>query len=309
MGSSLAKSMSARLKLNRASCKHVVQFALVLFVIFCLVQGSLAGIFSYRDDKGAIHFTDDISKIPKQYRDSDQGVRKHREARGVYRATPKPSTAIELPGSVSSDGEVQIPLIPVGGGNFLVDTLLNGRVKARLMLDTGASLITLTEEIGNKLGITPYSGAAELPFNTAGGEDWMPLVALDMVAVGAAKTQLVEASINSHIKEIDGLLGMSFLGDFRFEIDRTSKLLTLKPPQNQDGLVWDGKPGNWWKSRFEYYDTTIKSYTSRASLLQQRGHAKAANMQQTVEFYKGLKQKLETRASISGLPGRFWSSL
>lgn len=269
------------------------------------MQGSLAGIFSYRDDKGAIHFTDDISKIPKQFRDSEQGVRKHREARGAYRANPQPSAAIEIPGSVSLNGEVQVPLIPVGGGNFLVETVLNGRVKARLMLDTGASLITLTEEIGNKLGISPYSNSAELPFNTAGGEDWMPLVALEMVAVGSAETRLVEASINSHIKEIDGLLGMSFLGDFRFEIDRTNKRLTLKPPQNQNELVWDGKTGNWWKSRFEHYDTTIKGYSSRASFLQRRGHAKAPNMQKTVEFYKDLRQKLETRASISGLPNRF----
>ena len=297
--------MSARSKLNRVSCKFIVQLALVLFVIFCVVQGSLAEIYSYRDDKGAIHFTDDISKIPKQYRNREQGVRKHREARGAYRATPQPSVAIELPGSVSSNGEVQVPLIPVGGGNFLIETVLNGRVKARLMLDTGASLITLTEEIGNKLGISPYSNSAELPFNTAGGEDWMPLVALEMVAVGSAETRLVEASINSHIKEIDGLLGMSFLGDFRFEIDRTNKLLTLKSPQNQDELVWDGKPGNWWKSRFEHYDTTIKGYSSRASFLQRRGHAKAPNMQKTVEFYKDLRQKLETRASISGLPNRF----
>jgi clan AA aspartic protease (TIGR02281 family) len=299
------KSMSARSKLNRVSYKLVVQFALVLFVIFCVVQGSLAGIFSYRDDKGAIHFTDDISKVPKQYRDSEQGVRKHRGSRGAYPATPQPSAAIELPGSVSSNGEIQVPLIPVGGGNFLVETILNGRVKARLMLDTGASLITLTEEIGNKLGISACSNSAELPFNTAGGEDWMPLVALEMVAVGSAETKLVEASINSHIKEIDGLLGMSFLGDFRFEIDRTNKRLTLKPPQNQDELIWDGKTGNWWKSRFEHYNTNIKVYSSRASILKRRGHAKAPNMQKTVEFYKDLQQKLETRASISGLPGRF----
>ena len=194
--------MSAQSKLNRVSCKLVVQFALVLFVVFCVVQGSLAGIFSYRDDKGAIHFTDDISKIPKQYRDSEQGVRKHRASRGAYRATPQPSAAIELPGSVSSNGEVQVPLIPVGGGNFLIETVLNDRVKARLMLDTGASLITLTEEIGNKLGISPYSNSAELPFNTAGGEDWMPLVALEMVAVCSAETWLVKRRSTAILKKL-----------------------------------------------------------------------------------------------------------
>ena len=232
--------MSARLKLNRVSL--VVRLALVLFVVSCAVQvaGSLAGIFSYRDDKGIIHFTDDLSKIPKHYRESEKGVRKHHEARGAHRATPVPSSPIELPGLVSKIQEIQIPLIPVGGGNFLVDTVLNGRIKARLMLDTGASLITLTEEIGRQLGISPYSGSAELPFNTAGGEEWMPLVALETVKIGSAETKLVEASINSNIKDIDGLLGMSFLGDFRFEIDRTNKRLTLKPPQNLDELAWDG---------------------------------------------------------------------
>ena len=301
--------MSARLKLNRVSL--VVRLALVLFVVSCAVQvvGSLADIFSYRDDKGAIHFTDDLSKIPKHYRESEKGVRKHHEARGAHRATPVPSSPIELPGLVSKIQEIQIPLIPVGGGNFLVDTVLNGRIKARLMLDTGASLITLTEEIGRQLGISPYSGSAELPFNTAGGEEWMPLVALETVKIGSAETKLVEASINSHIKDIDGLLGMSFLGDFRFEIDRTNKRLTLKPPQNLDELAWDGKSGNWWKSRFEYYDTTIRNYSARASFLKRRGHEKALNMQKTVDFYQNLRRKLQARASISGLPERFRSSL
>ena len=306
MESNLVKSMSTRSKLNRVL--FAFQLVLSAFVVFGLVQQVLAGVFSYRDDEGAIHFTDDISKIPQKYRDRKEGVRTLRENR-AYRSTPSLPPVIELPGSTSSNGETQVPLIPLSGGNFLVDTVLNGRVKARLMLDTGASLITLTEEIGQKLGISSSSVSAELPFNTAGGEDWMPLVALDSVSVGSAKTRLVEASINSHIKEIDGLLGMSFLGDFRFEIDRTNKLLTLKPPQTQDELVWDNKPGNWWKSRFEHYDATIKSYASRADLLRRRGHAKAMNMQNTVEFYKALRQKLETQASISGLPVRFRSSM
>ena len=173
------------------------------------------------------------------------------------------------------------------------------------MLDTGASLITLTEEIGRKLGVSTLPGSAELPFNTAAGEDWMPLVGLEMVAVGSAKTRLIEASINSHIKEIDGLLGMSFLGEFRFEIDRINKRLTLKPLQNLNELAWDDKPGNWWKSRFEHYDKNIKNYSSRANFLVRNGHKKALNLKNTVELYKDLLHKLETRASISGLPPSF----
>ena len=306
-----AKSMSARLKLNRVSL--VFRFTLVLFVMCCTAQvvGTFAGVFSYRDDKGALHFTDDISKIPKQYRQSEKGVRQHREARGAHRSTPAPTTvpSLELPGSFAQNQEIQVPLIPVSGGNFLVDTVLNGRVKARLMLDTGASLITLTEEMGRKLGVSQYGDSAELPFNTAGGEEWMPLVALDTVTIGKAQTRLVEASINSHIKDIDGLLGMSFLGDFRFEIDRTNKRLTLKPSRVKGEQAWDGKSGNWWQGRFEHYDSIIKGYSSRAKFLKRRGHVKALNMQKTVDFYQDLRKKLQNRASIFGLPDRFRSSL
>jgi len=303
MESNPAKSMSAQLKLNRIG---VTGLLMVTFLIPFASQ-SEAAIFSYKDEKGAIHFTDDLSKIPEEFRENDKGFRKHKEERDSHRATPIPAPAvpIEVPGVISNSGEVQVPLIPVSGGNFLVDVLLNGRVKARLMLDTGASFITLSESIGQKLGIFNSGVSAEMPFNTAGGEEWMPLVALQTVNAGSAQSQLVEASIAKHIKDIDGLLGMSFLGDYRFEIDRTNKRLTLKPPSQQGEMTWGGKPGNWWKGRFEYYASSIRGFDRRAKQMQRKGHQKASNMIKTAEFYKDLKQKLESRAMIAGVPQNF----
>lgn len=297
------KSMSAQSKLNK-----VFGFAIAGSLLFFQFAPSSEGaIFSYKDEKGAIHFTDDISKIPEKFRDKQKSFGKHRETRGTHRTTPAPFTPepVEPPETFVTLEEVQVPLIPVTGGNFLVDVLLNGRVKARLMLDTGASFITLSEEIGRKLGVLSTSTSAEMPFNTAGGEEWMPLVALKTVNAGTAQSQLVEASIAKHIKDIDGLLGMSFLGDYRFEIDRTNKLLTLKPPSKKGETTWEGKSGTWWKSRFDYYDTSIRGFSKRAKQMQRRGHKKAANMLKTAEFYKDLRQKLETRAMISGVPENF----
>jgi clan AA aspartic protease (TIGR02281 family) len=173
------------------------------------------------------------------------------------------------------------------------------------MLDTGASFITLSEEIGQKLGAFNNEASAEIPFNTAGGEEWMPLVVLQTVNAGSAQSQFVEASIAKHIKDIDGLLGMSFLGDYRFEIDRTNKRLTLKPPSHQGEMTWGGKPGKWWKGRFEYYNSSVKGFARRAKLLERKRHQKAGNMVKTAEFYKDLKQNLENRAMIAGVPERF----
>ena len=298
--------MSARLKQNRIGI-GIAGLVVTLLIPFHFAPQGEAAIYSYKDEKGAIHFTDDLSKIPEEFRENNKGFRKHREERDSHRATPipVPSVPIEIPGVILNPGEVQVPLIPVSGGNFLVDVLLNGRVKARLMLDTGASFITLSEEIGQKLGIFNSGASAEMPFNTAGGEEWMPLVALQTVNAGSAQSQLVEASIAKHIKDIDGLLGMSFLGDYRFEIDRTNKRLTLKPPSQQGEMAWGGKPGAWWKGRFEYYDSSIRGFSRRAKQMQRRGHQKAGNMVKTAEFYKDLKQKLQSRAMIAGVPERF----
>ncbi len=309
MESNPAKSMSARSKLNRFGIGIAGLSIVTFLILYHFTLQSEAAIFSYKDENGAIHFTDDISKIPEEFRENGEGYGKAEEARGSHRTTPaaelQSSPPLEIPVVSSSAKEVQIPLIPVSGGNFLVEVLLNNRVKAKLMLDTGASFITLSEEVGQKLGVLNSGTSAEMPFNTAGGEAWMPLIALQTVSAGSATSQLVEASIAKHIKDIDGLLGMSFLGDFRFEIDRTNKLLTLKPPSKNEEVTWGGKPGNWWKSRFEYYETSVKSFSNRANQMQRRGHEKAANMLKTAEFYKDLRQNLESRAMISGVPQQF----
>jgi len=303
MESDPAKSMSARSKLNRVFARSLAVL-LFLLLAFCAAQMSFAGMYTYKDDKGKTHFVDALSKIPKQYRKKEKAVRQIPDARKV---NPSVSSAsqIELPGEVALNGEVKIPLIPIHGGNFLVDVVLNGSVNARLILDTGASIITVSEDIGRQLGVMAYANVAELPFNTAGGEDWMPLVALETVTVGSAKAQLVEAAVNSHMKDIDGLLGMSFLGDFKFEIDQNSNLLTLKPLQGPNDLTWGGKPGKWWKNRFDEYQKNIRNYGGMARAYKQKAHAKAMAVEKVVDYYKDLNKKLLFRASTSGLPDRF----
>jgi hypothetical protein len=198
-----AKSMLARLKLNRIGIAGLVA---TLLIPFHFSRQAEASIFFYKEEKGAIHFTDDLSKIPEEFRENGKGFRKHKEKRrsttraSIAAPISTPPASIEIPGVILNPGEVQVPLVPVSGGNFSVDVLLNGRVKCCLILDTGASFITLSEEIGLKLGAFKSGASAEMPFKTEGSGEWMPLVDLQIVNAENAQSQLVEASIGKHLK-------------------------------------------------------------------------------------------------------------
>ena len=197
-------------------------------------------------------------------------------------------------------------MIPSPSGNYFVDVVLNENVKARLMLDTGASVITLSDKIGKKLGLWNGGTGPEIPFSTAGGVVWMPLTVLEEIRVGDAKTALVEASINDHMGDIDGLLGMSFLGDFRVILDRNKSIMTLKPLAKPGDTLWDEKPGLWWRERFVSYMKKIRSSEYGVKMLEKEGqYIEARKARSLQNFYIELRNKLNRRANQFLVPQKF----
>lgn len=280
--------------------------SITALIFFLLIPVGEAGIYSYKDENGKTHYTDDLSKIPLEYRESDKKFRKHKEARKDTSTIPAALTPIapaEIPGIPVNGGAIEIPLIP-SGNNFLVDVVLNGTVTASLVLDTGASLVDISKEVAEKLGLYAANISAKRTFNTANGAVQHPIVAMQTVKIGNAQSFLVEASINDSFSGIDGLLGMSFLGDYRFEIDRSNKVLILKPLEEGESQ-WGGKPGSWWKKRFETYDESIRNYSRGAKQLSKKRDPRATEYKSLAEFYKDVKMKLENHARVSGVPEKF----
>ena len=216
----------------------------------------------------------------------------------------KPVRSSYTPGKLGSTGneEQVIPLIQTAGGNFMVEVIFNNRVKAMLMVDTGASLVTISENIAKQLGYRKNSKSAQIPFTTAGGMVWMPMVALNTVQVGDANVDLVEASVNNQMGELDGLLGMSFLGDYRVEMDTARSQMILKPLGKPGDLRWGGKSALWWKNRYSGYSTKVRNFKLEAKKMEIQGHPKAANIKKMVAFYKDLQKKLDKSAARAGVP-------
>ncbi|MEO1658011.1 MAG: TIGR02281 family clan AA aspartic protease [Pseudomonadota bacterium] len=54
-------------------------------------------------------------------------------------------------------------------GHFLLDTRINGR-RTKMLVDTGASVVTLRESDARKAGIRPDASDYRIPFSTANGQ-------------------------------------------------------------------------------------------------------------------------------------------
>jgi clan AA aspartic protease (TIGR02281 family) len=119
-------------------------------------------------------------------------------------------------------------------GHLTVETTLNKKVKANLMLDTGSSLVVLSSKIAARLGIdvsAKSSDVVELVL-ADGRKVEARRIILDNVSVQGSEIEKVEAAVlpeqDNSVFTHDGLLGMSFLKKFIFKIDQKNNKLVLE---------------------------------------------------------------------------------
>ena len=120
-----------------------------------------------------------------------------------------------------------------GSQGMIIEVTLNNKVKASLVLDTGASVILLGKGVAEKLGINLDNMKPDAKLTVADGRQVnAKYIILDSVKIADVETTKVDAAIM--LDEIvgvdfkDGLLGMSFLKRFNFKVDQKNKRLILE---------------------------------------------------------------------------------
>ena len=110
-------------------------------------------------------------------------------------------------------------------GHYVADARINGRA-VTAMIDTGASVVALSDGTARRLGIFPLRSAYTEPVATANGVVSAAPVTLSEIRIGAVAVRNVEALVlPAEVLEVD-LLGMSFLGRLRkFEASAGQMLL------------------------------------------------------------------------------------
>jgi clan AA aspartic protease (TIGR02281 family) len=114
-----------------------------------------------------------------------------------------------------------LPESTLSGGNLVVKALINGKVPARLMVDTGASSIVLYDETSAALRVDPDDRLGETMTTVADGRLARGKhVRLRSVSVGRSVIRNVDAILlPGHGAGFDGLLGMSFLKHFAVRVE------------------------------------------------------------------------------------------
>ena len=198
-----------------------MKFTTVLLIagllLAMLPDASRADIYRWIDASGTMHYASSLENIPAAYRNRVE----------IIAAYQRPEAGPDLP------EEHVIHFAKASDGIILVDVLLNDGVKARMVLDTGASLVVISEALSRKLGRDTATGAGRIILKTAGGEIEGRPAMIDRIELGSAVREGVRAVVNGHhdvFQGFDGLLGSSFLDGYKLTIDYQNGAIHLRRP-------------------------------------------------------------------------------
>jgi hypothetical protein len=126
------------------------------------------------------------------------------------------------------------------------------------------------------------------------------MIKVQSIAVGDALAYDVEVIVHDATPGLDGLLGMSFLGNFLVTISTSDERLMLTPlADNMNAELYDGHPKDWWVRKFRFYRAQIESLKGYS------GSRYTLEMERTLRYFRAELEALERQASQAGVPRRW----
>jgi clan AA aspartic protease (TIGR02281 family) len=114
------------------------------------------------------------------------------------------------------------------GGNWVVEATINDFQRASFVLDTGASICSISPQVAASLGLSTYD-APRVHLMTPGGPTSGRFVKIPSIRIGEMEVRDVPAVVHASVDFADGLLGNTFLRHFTITLDPDRGILTLQP--------------------------------------------------------------------------------
>ena len=118
------------------------------------------------------------------------------------------------------------------GGVWVAYVELNDLHQAKLIVDTGATFTTISEDLAFDAGILPDPRTPPINLHTAGGTVQAQMGIAPRIRIGNAGRDNVRVIIHTlpnFPEEVDGLLGLSFFDGFLVQLDHAQGQLHLTP--------------------------------------------------------------------------------
>jgi clan AA aspartic protease (TIGR02281 family) len=271
-------------------------FRLSWVILLLALAPAYAEMYKWVDRDGRVHLSDTLAGIPPEYRDRIEEkaglTSTSRSHPAPQRVTPERLSIAPAPPSYT------VPLRRDGNA-MLVEALVGGTVRTRLLLDTGAEFTVLSTATARRLALNLES-AAVIPLRSASGVFFAPMIKVQSIAVGNAAAYDVEVIVHDATPGLDGLLGMSFLDNFLVTISASDEKLILTPlTDSVDAELYGGHPKDWWSRKFRFYRTQIESLKGSF------GNRYALEMERTLRYFRTELETLERQASQAGVPRRW----
>jgi clan AA aspartic protease (TIGR02281 family) len=172
-------------------------------------------LFRWVDERGVVHFSDNLHNIPEQYRPDASRMNVPKSVQPERNPYDQNKASVPF----QKKGEVMV-----------VTATVNERVSANFVVDTGASYTMISRATAKELDIDLERKLPTIPFQTVNGTINAPLVSLDSIEVGGMKIRDLTAAVHDISSDPGsvGLLGLNFLNNFRMDIDMKDQILVLE---------------------------------------------------------------------------------
>jgi clan AA aspartic protease (TIGR02281 family) len=125
------------------------------------------------------------------------------------------------------EGKIVVNFSP-GSNRVTIDAYVNGSVNQNFLVDTGATMVTITSSTAEALGLKV--GPVTHTLSTVGGTVKAAAVIIDSIEIDG----WVEYDVRAFVVDIPnrpglGLLGLNYLGRFRMDLKTDQGTLLLTP--------------------------------------------------------------------------------
>jgi clan AA aspartic protease (TIGR02281 family) len=275
----------------------------LLTILIALALPASAEMYKWVDEKGTVHFTDDISSVPEKFR---EGIEERETPKGtpVPESKEKPTSSPVLKASEPEGMEVNLLR---SGEVWLAEVVLNRKVRRNFVVDTGASFTLISTEAAKELGLTIDENTPFIPIASVSSVILTPLVTLKSVMAGMAELENVDALIYTMPSGRAGLLGNSFLNRFRVVLDSVQGKMTLFPLEGSPSADRPGGYGrDYWVGRFRFYNRYLSEFKRLKAEYERRGARSELNrVNNAIRYFENQLSELERKASSAGVP-RNW---